>query len=805
MIRAALGTLFLFCLTATSFCASNNNNVEWNGIFSDQSALYMVPVEPTVSDPVLLTLRVFKTDITSANIEYYDTADSLVHWVSMSWNRNDVTGIFDFWQGVVPASSSIKYYRFQINDGSSTAWLNARGISSTEQSSGDFWIVPGFHTPAWSKNAVYYQVFPDRFYDGDPSNNITFLSSAAVNPPCPAGSYLYGGQCAYQHNSWSELPQNPTVGADFFGGDLPGVTAKIDPYLKGNLGVTALYLNPIFMSGSNHKYDTQDYMQVDSHFGSNTDLQTLVSTAHNTSGSGNYRMSVILDGVFNHVSDSHQWFDSQHLFPTDGAYESQSSSWYSRFTFLNWPSEYCNWGGFNSLAKLNYGSSSLRDEIYRNSSSVMQTYLRPPYNIDGWRYDVGGDIVTITSTPNAGGCYGTDDHAIWQEIRPYLKAVNNEALMLAEEWGAASAWMHGDEWDAVMNYNGFNVPVSKWITCQNVHGEEPGICLSVSDFDGWLSGTRGDYPRPTLLSMMNSLTTHDTARFLYRAGGDVWKLYLAIIFQMTYVGAPSIYYGDEIGMTGGNDPDNRRTFDWNTSHWNMSVLDLTRTLIQARREVSAFRSGSFKTLLIDNTNKLYGYGRWDDVSWAIVVLNNDSTGHAAAVDAYQLSIPDGAVLTDRLTGTSYTVTGGQVNIPASALLGHYGVVLTATNPQNPSGDADGDSVSNSVDCKPLDNTTWAIPTAAQNLTMTGNGATTLSWSAPTSSGGTSVHYDVIRSTTPAGFQGAVCIVSDTSSTSTTDGSIPVNSYSYLVRTRNACGGNLGTNSNGDPRTGVTCP
>lgn len=804
-LRTILSICVLICLANFALAASNDNNVEWNGIFADQSALYMVPVEPSGSDAVLLTLRVFKLDITSANIKYYDTADSNFHWVPLSWNRNDVTGTFDFWQGTIPASASIKYYRFQINDGSSTAWLNARGITSAEPGSGDFWIVPGFHTPDWSRQAIYYQIFPDRFYDGDPGNNITFLSSSAVSPPCSPNSYLYGGQCAYQHNAWSELPQNPTVGADFFGGDLPGITAKIGPYLKGNLGVTALYLNPIFKSGSNHKYDTQDYLLVDPHFGTNGDLQTLVAQAHNHSGAGNYRMSVILDGVFNHVSDSHQWFDSQNLFVTDGADESQASTWYNRFTFLNWPSVYCNWGGFNSLAKLNYGSSSLRDEIYRNGNSVMQTYLKTPYSIDGWRYDVGADIVTITNTPNAGGCWGTDDHTIWQEIRPYLKSINPEALLLSEEWGNASAWMHGDEWDAVMNYNGFNVPVSKWITCQNVHGEEAGICLSVSDFDNWLSGTRADYPRPALLAMMNSLTTHDTSRFLYRSGGDVWKLYLATIFQMTYVGAPSIYYGDEVGMTGGNDPDNRRTFDWNSANWNQSVLDLTRTLIHTRKTYSAFTRGSLKTLLIDNANKLYGYGRWDDSSWAIVVLNNDTVGHAATADAYQLSIPNGTVMTDQLTGTNYTVVNGQITVPASALLGHYGVVLTAFNSQNPSGDADSDGVYNSNDCKPLDNTIWSVPSEAQNLMLTGNGTTTLSWSAPSSPGGASVRYDVIRSTASSSFQTATCVLSNSTSTSTPDSAVPSGSYSYLVRARNACGGRLGTDSNGDSRSGITCP
>ena len=678
-----MAVLLVALLTAPRhlFAATKDNNVERDVLFSDQGPLYMSPTEPTSSTPVTLKLRVFRDDITSANIKYWDTADSSFHWVPMVWLKNDPTGIFDIWQGTVPASASVKYYRFQINDGSATAWLNAGGIASTEPSTGDFWIVPGFHTPNWAKNAIYYQIFPDRFNNGDPTNDLSFRSSSPVAPDsngqCPAGSYFYFSHCAYQHTSWSELPENPGFGEDFFGGDLAGITAKIDSYLKGTLGVTALYLNPIFQSPSNHKYDTQDYARVDPHFGTNAGLQTLINTAHNSSHT---RMSVVLDGVFNHTSTFHQWFDQQHLYPSDGAAESQTSIWSDRYVFLSWPSTYCDWGGYGSLPKLTYSSSSLRDDIYRRSDSVMQIYLKAPYHADGWRYDVADNLVSITSTPSADSCGGTDDHAIWQDVRPFVKKINAEALMLGEQWGNADAWMNGKEWDAVMNYNGFNIPISKWINCQNVHGEEAGQCLTVTALDQWLRGTLADYPHPTQLAQMNSLSTHDTARFLSRAGGDEWKMKLAIIVQMTYVGAPAIYYGDEIGLTGNKDPDNRRTFNWNTTTWNQKILNLYQTLIRVRKQMSAFTTGSFKTLLIDDSNKLYSYGRWDAASWAIVVVNNDSVGHPATIPAYQLSIPDGTILTDRLTGTTYKPNGGTIRIPASALLGHYGVVLTATPP-----------------------------------------------------------------------------------------------------------------------------
>jgi alpha-glucosidase len=684
IVRNSILATFLLaavsCVPQPLLAATNDNNVEWDGLFSDQGPLYMSPTEPGVTTPVAVTLRVYQGDITSANIKYFDAANNSFHWIPLSKTKNDVTGKFEFWQGSVPASASIKYYRFQINDGTATAWLNAGGITSAEPSVQDFWIVPGFHTPDWAKQAIYYQIFPDRFNDGDPTNNLPFKSSTPVLPvngQCPNGSYVYFGRCAYQHNSWSELPENPGFGDDFFGGDLAGITAKIDSYLKATLGVNALYLNPVFQSPSSHKYDTQDYTLVDPHFGTNKDLQNLIGTAHTSGGT---RMSVLLDGVFNHTSTFHRWFDQQHLYTTDGAAESKTSMFFDRYVFLNWPSTYCQWSVYPSLVKLNFGSPSLRDDLYRKPDSVIQTYLKPPYNADGWRYDVADNLATITSDPDPASCGGTDDHSIWQEVRGSVKGVSPEALMLGEQWQNANSWMNGKEWDAVMNYNGFNIPVSKWVNCQNVHGEESNQCLTVTAFDRWLRGTQADYPRPTQLAMMNSLSTHDTARFLWRAGGDEWKMKLAIIFQMTYVGAPSIYYGDEVGRTGNNDPDNRRTFNWDMSTWNQTLLKLYQKLIQTRKQVSAFTDGSYKTLLTDDANKVFSYGRWDSHNWAIVVLNNDSTGHAASIPAFQLSIPDGTTLTDQLTGTAYTVASGIVQVPDTALLGHFGVVLTASAP-----------------------------------------------------------------------------------------------------------------------------
>lgn len=635
--------------------ASNDNNVEWNGLFHDQGPLYDNHVEPTAVQPVTLTLRTFKGDITSANIKYYDSADGAFHWVAMHWAANDATGAFDLWQGTVPASGSEKYYRFQVNDGSATAWLNAGGISSSEPSTQDFFIVPGFVTPAWMKNGVMYQIFPDRFYDGDPGNDVA------------NGQYTYAG-CATERHVWGSSVYANVSGCNtavFFGGDLAGIDQKLD-YLKNTLGVDILYLNPIFKSPSNHKYDTEDYTSVDPAFGSNATLQTLIADVHST-GNGP-RGYIVLDGVFNHTGDTHPWFDRYNGWATSGAYESQSSPWYGYYTFQSWPNTYSAFFGFPSMPKLNYGASgsAVRQAIYGSSTSVMQTYLKPPYAIDGWRLDAAQYL-------DADGGNGSDtvDHQIFAEMRSAVKAANANAEIFGEFWGNAGPWTDdGTEWDGAMNYDGFTQPVSEWICGVDEGGGSASI--GASQFDGWLRGTRANYPTNVQQTMTNFLGSHDTSRFATRCGGDIWKTYLGLFFQMTYVGTPTLYYGDEYGMQGGADPDDRRTFDWSQATPGNSAVALAARLIAIRKQYAALRTGSFMTLVTDDSHRIYAYGRFDASNRIAVVLNNDAAAHSVTVPVWQLSMVNGSTVTEKISGQHYVVSNGQVTVTVD---GHYGAIL----------------------------------------------------------------------------------------------------------------------------------
>lgn len=630
--------------------ASNDNNVEWYGLFSDQTALFMDPVEPTATQAVSVRLRTFRGDITSANIKYFDEADGQFYWVPMSWVANDVTGVFDYWQGTIPASPSRKWYRFQVNDGTDTVWLNAQGITRHEPTKGDFWIVPGFKTPDWAKHAIFYQIFPDRFRDGDSTNNVK------------DGEWIHEGHPTWAR-AWNDLPEQPARSRDFFGGDIIGIHEKLAPYLQQRLGINAIYLNPIFQSLANHKYNTRNYWLVPPHLGTNTAFQDLMADARSTDNfPGDYQVRVVLDGVFNHSGDVHQWFDRHNLYPTLGAFESQDSRWFSFYTFRDWPDDYVAWWDFPSMPKLDYRSTALRDYIYRRSDSVAQYWLRSPYYVDGWRLDA----------PKYLGMDGTNagNHDIWREFRSYVRGVNSDALIVGEYWDVPTAWLGGDQWDSAQNINGFTNAVSRWIAGRDIGGRYAPI--DTATFDSWIRGTLGDNPWPATVTMWNALSNHDISRFLYRAGGDIWRLKLGAIFQMTFVGAPKIYYGDEIGLTGGPDPDNRRTFNWDESTWNTAIFDLHRRLISIRNTFPALRTGSFMPLVVDNTNRIYAFGRWDANNQIAVALNAQPFKQTVTIPVWQLSVPNEAVMVDQLSGTSHTVINGTVT---ATFDGHYGVIL----------------------------------------------------------------------------------------------------------------------------------
>ena len=658
-VAAAAACLLQACAGTPVKRAGHDDRIESDGLFSDQGPLYDSNAQPAANQPVTLRLRAFKGDITAASIKYEDAADGSFHWIAMRRESTAPAGIFDYWQGTVPASSSVKRYRFEVRDGSAAAWLNAAGITSSEPSSGDFLIVPGFKTPDWMKNGVMYQIFPDRFYDGDRANDVT------------SGQYTYAG-CATERHAWG-TPVFPDVKGCrtevFFGGDLAGIDRKLS-YIKGTLGADIVYLNPIFNSPSNHKYDTQNYYEVDPAFGTRSTLRRLIADIH--SGTNGPRGRIILDGVFNHTGDSNCWFGKRTYASIacahPGAYQSRSSPYSGYYTFQSWPHAYSSFSGFGGMPKLDYGASgsAVRRRIYGDPTSVVQTYLRAPYRIDGWRLDVASAL-------DANGKEGRDatNHQIMRELRAAVKSVDPDAEILGEYWGDASPWLDdGGEWDGAMNYNGFTNPVSEWLCGEDEYGRKAAI--STTGLDGWLRASRADLPVAALETMTNELGTHDTIRFATRCGGDVRKTHLGLIFQFTYVGTPAIYYGDEYGMRGGPDPDDRRTFDWSRANLGDAGVALAHRLIVIRERYPALRTGSFMTLLTDDRNRVYSFGRFDAGNRIAVVLNDAPDTRMVTIPAWQLSMSNGSRVTDLLTGSRYRVINGSLTVTVD---GDYGAIL----------------------------------------------------------------------------------------------------------------------------------
>lgn len=453
-------------------------------------------------------------------------------------------------------------YRFRVEDGPERWILGPRGVIDKETATG--WFVPspsaGPAVPDWVRDAVFYQIFPDRFANGDPSND-------------PPGT-----------ESWGTAPRID----NFFGGDLEGVRTRLGTLEE--LGVTAIYFNPLFAAPSNHKYDTADYLAIDPHLGTNALLKALVSEAHARG------IRVILDGVFNHSGDRF-WAFQDVL--KNGA-ESRYKDWYFIRKFpvvVKEHPEYEAWWGFAHLPKLNTGNPETRKYLL----GVAAHWIREA-GIDGWRLDVPNEV----------------PHDFWREFRTVVKKAKRDAYIVGEIWTDGSPWLEGDQFDAVMNYT-FRDVVLKWVSGG-----------SAGDLDAGL-GLRHRYPLSIAQVLYNPLGTHDTIRLLTACGGSVERAKLAVLLQMTFPGAPAIYYGDEVGLSGDKDPDCRRSFPWELGEQNRELLEHYRKLIRLRKTHPALSRGAFRAILVDEPAGVYAFLREYPGETICVVFNPSSTEHTIAL------------------------------------------------------------------------------------------------------------------------------------------------------------------------------
>ena len=613
-----------------------------DALFSDGTSDYVIPYEPKANQWINIRFRTAKEDVDWVRVNIEDRGHKM--------SKVDSNDLFDYYELEWLIGESMLAYTFTIQKGEVRVYYNVLGVTKENTGAYPFRIQPGFSTPDWAKGAVMYQIFVDRFYNGDTSNDVLDRE------------YIYINQPSRKVEDWNSPVASMDV-ARFYGGDLAGVLQKLD-YLE-DLGVEVIYFNPIFVSPSNHKYDTQDYDYVDPHYGviindggellpegevdnlKATKYQKRVSDLDNLAASNQLfkelvaemhrrGMKVIIDGVFNHCGSFNKWMDRERIYEKldtykKGAYISPDSEYRNFFRFHNeededWPynNSYDGWWGHETLPKLNYESSGyLRRHIFH----IAKKWVSPEFGADGWRLDVAADLAH----------HKENNHIFWRKFRNEVKSVNPEALIIAEHYGDPTDWLQGDQWDTVMNYDAFMDPISWFLTGMEKHSDEKREDLKNNSdhFIHSITHSMSSLLTPTLQVAMNELSNHDHSRFLTRTNEKVGRvdslgheaakeginygiMREGIVFQMTWVGAPTIYYGDEAGLCGFTDPDNRRTYPW--GHENQELIQFHKTMIKIHKESSAIRTGSLRILTHDHGS--LSYVRFNRKEQMVVILNN---------------------------------------------------------------------------------------------------------------------------------------------------------------------------------------
>ena len=668
-------------------------------LFCDGTSQYVNPSEPERNEEVVFRFRTAKDDAEHV---------CLVHEkIRYEMEKAQTGEVFDYYEIKRQLGEEPFRYYFEIRSGSEVCYYNRCGVSERVVSDYDYVVCPGFRTPKWAKGAVMYQIFTDRFCNGAPDNDVEDRE------------YYYIGDYSRKVTDWNRYPATMDV-REFYGGDLKGVWDKLD-YLQ-DLGVEVLYFNPIFVSPSNHKYDIQDYDYIDPHYGvivedggnilaegdhenaNATKYQKRVTDKKNLEASNEFfvqfveevhrrGMKVILDGVFNHCGSFNKWLDRERIYEKQegyapGAYVSADSPYRSYFRFFQeererWPynGSYDGWWGHDTLPKLAYEESpDLEDYIMR----IGKKWVSAPYNIDGWRLDVAADL----------GFSNEYNHLFWKRFRKEVKSVNPDALILAEHYGDPGEWLQGDQWDSVMNYDAFMEPLTWFFTGMEKHSDEfrGDLLGNEAAFTGAMRHHMASFLAPSLQVAMNELSNHDHSRFLTRTNHKVGRvanlgyeaasqdinvavMREAVVMQMTWPGAPTIYYGDEAGVCGFTDPDNRRTYPWGEE--NHDLITFHKEMIRIHKACPVLTHGSLKFL--EQRHNVLSYGRFSQDEQMVVAFNNDLNEQTITLSVWQVNVPQHNCKMERLMLThaqGYTteqyfteVHGGKIELTLPPLSG----------------------------------------------------------------------------------------------------------------------------------------
>lgn len=487
-------------------------------------------------------------------------------WIStkkeMHFNGSDA--LHDYWLAAVTPDHRRLRYGFMLEDENNVLFYSEKGFSTDEPKDAGFYFcfpflnkIDVFSPPAWVNDTVWYQIFPERFGNGDPGND-------------PDGALPWG--------STDPTPKN------FFGGDFQGVIDHLD-YLE-DLGISGIYFTPIFKAHSNHKYDTIDYMEIDPQFGDKEKFRELVEKCHDRG------IRVMLDAVFNHSG----FYFPQFQDVVKKGEKSPYKDWFHLHDFpvkTEYPANYDTFAYVPAMPKLN----TENEEVKKYLLDVAQYWIEE-FDIDGWRLDVANEV----------------DHSFWREFRNAVKAVKPDAYILGEIWHDSMPWLQGDQFDAVMNYP-LTTAVTEYFAKENI---------TASAFANSLTSVRNLYPETVNNVQFNLLGSHDTPRILTLSNDNKDKVKLQMVVQFTMPGTPCIYYGDEIAMTGGQDPGCRKCMIWDEEEQDKDMLSFVKKIIRLRNEHKIFRTNDRLLFLEANDEEdVIVYRIYGDSKEVLVLINNN--------------------------------------------------------------------------------------------------------------------------------------------------------------------------------------
>jgi len=794
----------------------HDNNVEWDGLAHDsRDLLYRTPGGAVpAGTPVTLRFRTFHNDVTAVTLRVYDLNASAQRLIPMAPAATDVScyqpgleqATCDFWAATLPnAMPDNLWYRFIVADGTSTAYyadntpaldggLGSPSSSPVDNSYALTVYEPSFSAPAWASNAVIYQIFPDRFRNGrandDPKTGDIRYADPVLKLPwgtLPEGYCRnYAGAtpatCPWRFDSHppAGTPLENPRGRDYEGGDLKGVDQQLD-YLQ-SLGVNTLYFNPIFDAGSDHSYDTQNYLKIDPYFGTQKDWENLVKHA------GQLGMRIVLDGVFNHMSSDSPFFDRYRHYPTTGACESTASPYRAWFTFHDVAAgtgtcagsagansaTYDGWFGFDSIPVLNKSLPAVQQYFLTGPNSISRYWLNQ--GASAWRMDVMGDA----SFP-AG---------YWESFRSVVKSAKSDALIISETWQKDSTllrMLRGDRADTTMNYRLRDAVIGLLApgAFDSKGFADSGHVIAPSEFAARIQSIREDYPDAAYSSAMNLLDSHDTERLLWTLtpGADnrtdkefnaanlavgKQRTRMASLIQFTLPGAPTVFYGDEVGVTGDDDPDDRRAYPWpdRGGSPDAALLAHYQALAKLRQQNRALTAGDIRILLADDAAGVVAYGRKTNHQAAVVIVNRGAQAQPAAIPVAGY-LPDGVVL-----NLAYGVGAagpGSITVANGRLTGTIGANSAWV------------LVTGAVDLQPP-----AAP-AGLHVTQEGNAQISLAW------GGVpdAARYNVYRSPLTGGGYTKVNTGPVAGTTFTDSGLRNAQNYYYVVTALDAAGNESG--------------